>query len=168
MDNEQKIKQLENRVNELEKKFKSLENGFSIPPNIVEALISRGFQNVSNNELVLYSEGGVGANTFVSKYRVTKFCNKNEYYDYSNGIKHYSVNTSTDTCFSPNHGFNDGNYLSFLTTDSGVGLPSPIDTTLNTYYVINATQNTFQITIDGINPINLTDGGTGEQFAFAY
>lgn len=68
-----------------------------------------------------------------------------------------AVNTGTETITVPNHGFYNGQPIVFTATTIG-GL------FINTiYYVLNATQNTFQVTpiYGGSTPENLTSSGTG-------
>lgn len=160
-----KILQLEQRIMDLENKFKSLTNSTTIPIEIENALIGRGFQNVGDKELIVYYEAGVGANAFTEKYRVVKFRNKYVYYSYEDGLKQFTVNTTTNVIHSENHGFVDGRYLAFRTTDT---LPAGIDSLIDSYTVINATANTYQATIDGVNPVDITSAGSGDQYAFTY
>jgi len=68
-----------------------------------------------------------------------------------------SVNIGTETITVPNHGFYEGQAIIFTATTIG-GL------FINTiYYVLNPTQNTFQVTpiYGGNTPENLTSSGTG-------
>lgn len=55
---------------------------------------------------------------------------------------------------------NDGNRVFLVSTDT---LPSPLVDNVE-YYIINSTGTTCQISSDGINPIDLTDTGTGTQY----
>lgn len=163
MDNEEKIRILEAKVAELETKLNSLFSTSSFPLQLEDVLIRRGFYNLGERELTLYYSGGVGGNVFRSTHRLERFRNISSY-----GVIPYIVNTTDNTCYAPNHGFFDGRYISFLTTDPNVGLPAGLDSPITTYWVINATQDTFQVTTDGVNPVDITSTGTGDQYAYTY
>lgn len=68
-----------------------------------------------------------------------------------------AVDTGTETITVPNHGFYNGQPIVFTATTIGGLFVNTI------YYVLNATQNTFQVTIvyGGSTPENLTSSGTG-------
>lgn len=160
-----KIIALENEVRDLKTKLNSIFSLSNFPNELENILIQRGFQNVGESELQVTHEGGVGGNTFLNKYRQTKFRNKVEYYTYPDGVKQFTVNTTTNVCYCPNNGFIDGRYFLFETTGT---LPAGLDSTIDTYWVINATQDTFQVTTDGVNPVDITSIGTGDQYASTY
>lgn len=166
MENEEKIRTLEMKIIELETKLNSLFSISDFPLDIENILIKRGFYNIGDKELVVYYESGVGGQSFTEKYRTTKYREKNEYQSFSNsGLKPYTVNTTSNVCNSTNHGFTDGQYIVFRTTDT---IPGGLDSVITTYWVLNATADTFQVTSDGVNPIDITSSGAGEQYAFVY
>lgn len=165
MDTETRIKTLESKINELENKLLSLFSVSTFPLDLENTLIQRGFQNVGEKELSLYYSGGVSGKTFKENYRQVKYRNRNELITFREGIKIFTVNTTTNVCSSNNHGFIDGQYITFRTTDT---LPSGLDSLSDTYWVLNSTQDTFQVTIDGINAVDITSTGSGEQYAFIY
>ena len=156
---------LQQQIDELKKEIDKLKSPTTFPIEIENALIQRGFQNVGDKELVLYYEAGVGGNAFTEKYRLTKFRNRQEYESYGNGIKQFTVNTTTNIVTSQNHGFIDDQYISFRTTNT---LPVGLDSLIDTYKVLNATADTYQVTTDGVNPVDITSLGVGEQYAFVY
>ena len=164
-ENKNKIVSLENRVKELEDFIRSLKLPGTIPNEIVEAFIGRGFMNVGTNELVVYYEGGVGGNLFTEKYRTTRYGNKTEYLQYPGGIKLFTVNTTSNVCQSPNHGFLAGQYVVFRSTGT---IPAGLDSLVDTYTILSTTQDTFEVTTDGINPVDITDVGVGQHYAFAF
>ena len=164
MENE-KITRLERELNELKIKFNELFNSSTFPITLENVLIQRGFYNLSESEMLVYREGGVGGNMFESKIRRVKYRNVDEL---QNNLKPFIVDPTTDVFFSKNHGFKDGQYIEFYNTNQTGAFPSPINTLLNSYTVLNATQDTFKITTDGINPVNITKTGTGTFYATAY
>ena len=158
---ENRILQLEEQVNDLKTKYESLLSSSGISVELEEALIKRGFVNVNEKEIILYSEGGVGGNTFTNRYRLTRFRNKSDYTQYINGIRQFTVTLASDLINVPNHGYKDGQYLQFQTTDT---LPAGLDSLIDSYVVINATANTFQASVDGVDPVDITDIGVGEHY----
>lgn len=68
-----------------------------------------------------------------------------------------SVNDLTDTITVPNHGFYNGQAIVFSSTTIGGLFAGTI------YYVLNATQNTFQLTpiFGGTTPEDITSSGSG-------
>lgn len=69
-----------------------------------------------------------------------------------------NVNTGTDTFTITGHGFINGDTVKFIQTTT---LPSPLNA-IDTYYIINASTNTFQVsTLFGGPALNLTTVGSG-------
>lgn len=166
MENEEKIRVLEAKVAELETKLNSLFSVSSFPLQLEDVLVKRGFYNVGDNELITYYESGAGANSFTDVFRIVKYREKTEYHNFTNsGLKSFYVDTTANTCISPNHGFAVGQYIEFRTTDT---LPGGLDNTTSTYTILTATADNFTVTLDGVNPVDITSAGTGDQFAFTY
>lgn len=166
MENEKdKIIRLERELNELKTKFNELFNSSTFPITLENVLIQRGFYNIGDGFMFLYREGGVGGNMFESKVRTVKYRNVDEI---EGGYKPFIVDPTTDVFFSKNHGFKDGQYIEFFNTNPTGAFPSPINTLLYSYVILNSTQDTFKISTDGINPINITNTGTGTFYAIAY
>jgi len=168
MENEanNKIIALEQRITELENKLNSLFSISSFPSEIESVLIKRGFYNVGENELYVYYESGIAGKPFEEKYRIAQYREKSEYRNFTNsGLTNFYVNTTTNICNSPNHGFVNGQFIAFRTTDT---LPGGLDSLIATYRVLNATADTYQVTTDGINPVNITSAGAGEQYSFVF
>lgn len=164
MDNterDNRITQLEDELNDLKLKYEALLNSSTMPIELENTLIKRGFVNVGEKEIIVHSEGGVAMKVFTNKYRLTRFRNKSDYIEYINGIKQFTVTIASDLINVPNHGYTDGQYLNFQTTDT---LPAGLDPTLFSYVVLNATVNTFQASIDGVNPVDITTVGNGEHY----
>ena len=59
-------------------------------------------------------------------------------------------------------------YIEFFNTNPTGAFPSPIAPLVYSYVILNSTQDTFQISTDGITPINITNTGTGTFYAIAY
>lgn len=166
MENEQdKIIRLENELNDLKTKFNELFNSSTFPIILENVLIQRGFYNLSEGEMKVYREGGVGSNMFESKVRTVKYRNVEEI---EGGYKPFIVDATTNIFFSKNHGFKDGQYLEFYNTDKGGAFPAPIAPLTYSYVILNSTQDTFQISTDGVNPVDITNTGTGTFYAIAY
>ncbi len=164
-DEKDKIIRLENELNDLKTKFNELFNSSTFPIILENVLIQRGFYNLGEGEMKVYREGGVGGNMFESKIRRVKYRNVDEL---QNGLKSFIVNATTNVFFSKNHGFIDGQYIEFYNTNPAGDFPAPIAPLAFSYLVLNATQDTFQISTDGINPIDITNTGTGTFYAIAY
>lgn len=162
MDTETKnlIQQLKTRVTELENNYKNLQDSSKIPMVIENALVNRGFLKYDSD---LYYEAGAGGNAFhdiIVRYLNVKF-NLN----IPNPLRIFYVNVSTNICTSPAHGFADGNTVNLYTTNT---LPSGLDNPIMTYAILNPTDNTFQLTTDGVNPVDITSAGVGVHYAQAY
>lgn len=73
----------------------------------------------------------------------------------------FTVDTGDDTILDAGHAMDPGD-LVILRSD-GVDLPEPFDTygVAMVYSVLNTDTNEFQVTIDGVNAVNITDAGTG-------
>lgn len=155
-----KIAQLEQQIVELNRKFTLLTNFSTIPLEIENALIGRGFLKYDSD---IYYEAGAGGNAFHDifvKYGTQKF-NLN----IPNPLIAFTVNTSTNVCTAYNHGFADGNNINFYTTNT---LPGGLDSLILTYFILDTTDDTFRLTTDGVNPIDITSAGVGIQYAQAY
>lgn len=84
--------------------------------------------------------------------------------DYGNGLNTQTfingdVDTSTDTITITSHGFTDGQSVRFTSSNT---LPTGINQNV-TYYILNSTINTFQLTTsrDSTQALDLTSGGSG-------
>lgn len=84
----------------------------------------------------------------------------------------YTVNISTNVFTAQNHGFIDDIQVKVLSESQTEGVftspPSPLDDS-TPYYIINATTNTFQLSLTlGGSAIDITNGGTGNNFITLY
>jgi len=155
-----KIAQLENKIRELEDKFKLLTNYSTIPLDIVNAFVGAGFLKYDGN---LDFTGGVGGNVFPNIF--VKYANSRFLLSLPYPLTSFIANSTTDTCYAKGHSLNDGNTVVFYTTDT---LPEGLDSLIETYAIINATADTFQLTTDGINPVDITTDGVGIQYVQPY
>jgi len=159
-ENKNKIIELESKVKKLENIVESLKIAGTIPKEIVEAFVKRGFLMWDGD---ISFEGGVSGNTFQNIF--IRYLNQRFLQQLPYPLKRFTAVAATDTCHSIGHGFNDGNNVVFYTTDT---LPAGLDSLIVTYFIFNATADTFQLTTDGINPVDITDAGVGVQYAQVY
>jgi hypothetical protein len=151
---------LQNQINELKNEINNLKSSSTIPLDIQEALIGRGFLKYDGD---LNYVGGVSGQLFPNIF--IKYSNKRFLLPVGYPVYAFRADPATDTCYSPAHMLNDGNTVSLYTTDT---LPGGIDDPMETYAVLNPTNNSFQLTTDGVNPVNITDAGVGTQYAQPY
>lgn len=146
---EERIRQLENRINELERPNK-------LSDNLRKLLIAEGFLKFEK-ELWFTSGANIAIiNMFIkakdSDYVLSALPN-----DY---FKEFTVGISANTIITKGHGMPSGSQVVFYSTGT---LPSPLNNGIS-YYVINPTADTFQASIDGINPIDITNLGIGVHY----
>lgn len=150
--------QLIQRIEELERKIEELTSTTDLPLELKNALVRNGFLRFREN---VYYEGGASGNTF-----------KNIIVDYGNekivlapaGLFTpiaFTVNTGTDTCTSVGHPFSDDHQVFLSTTGT---LPAGLNS-VDSYWIISSTADTFQLSLDGVNPVNITSTGTGTHYA---
>ena len=159
-ENKNKIMMLEEKVKKLEDFVASLSIAGMIPKSFVEALITRGFLAWDGD---LTYEAGASGNTFNNIF--IRYLNQRFLQQLPYPLKRFTAVASTNTCHSIGHGFNDGNNVTFYTTDT---IPGGLDSLIDTYAIFNATADTFQLTTDGINAVDITTAGVGVQYAQAY
>jgi len=82
-----------------------------------------------------------------------------------NAISITNVNGGTSTFTANGHGLTNGTQIHVGVDDYLV--PSPINKG-QTYSVVNATTNTFQISLDGTNPLTLLDAGLGSIYVIRW
>jgi len=159
-ENKNKIAILEGKVKKLEDFVASLNIAGMIPKSFVEALITRGFLAWDGD---ISFEGGAGGNTFNNIF--IRYLNQRYLQQLPYPLKRFTAVAATNTCHSIGHGFNDGNNVTFYTTDT---LPGGLDSLIETYAIYNATADTFQLTTDGVSAVDITDAGVGVQYAQVY
>lgn len=147
---DEKIKQLENRIRELE-------NPFNINPRLREILISEGFIKV-DKILDFQLMAGVTFLTLIARVLDNDLvinAQPGSYY------KEFTVDISNDTLNSKGHGLSSSNQILLKSTGT---LPGGIDETIS-YYVVEETEDTFKIslTYEG-SPINITNSGIGTHY----
>lgn len=151
-----KISQLEQKVIDLETKYKNLLNFSSIPIEFEQALIKRGFLKFDS---ALNFYGGVSGNVFPNIF--VKYADKKSLISIHLPLISFYVTTGDDTCHAPAHGFSDGQQVILYSTGT---LPTGLDT-LASFYIMNATTDTFQLSTDGISVDDITDVGVGTHYA---
>lgn len=156
MDIQQQLDAMKSEIAELQK-FKADMMDFSqIPIEVQNALIARGFM-FFDSAVRFYG----GASGTFTDYIYAKYLNKKSLIQVTNGLVPFTVNITTDTVLSVNHGFSDGQQVILFSTDT---LPSGLDL-LTSYWVMNATADTFQLSSDNISVDDITDVGVGSHYA---
>lgn len=156
-ENKNKIIELESKIKKLEDMFNALKIAGTIPKEIVEAFIKRGFLAWDGD---LTYVAGAGGNTFQNIF--IRYLNQRFLQQLPYPLKRFTAVAATDTCHSIGHGFTDGSNVTFYTTDT---LPVGIDNPAGSYFIFNATEDTFQVTTDGISAVDITSAGIGVQYA---
>lgn len=152
---------MEERLQKIEKFIESLKSTNSFPKEVVDTLVYLGFLKFEKS---LTYDSGASGNTFeniIVKYKNTSSLLSSG--QLPRGFIVKSVSANTCTLLSSD--------IPDLTILEGVGvvlytdgtLPGGLDTAIP-MNIINATTDTFQFTIDNINPIDITDAGTGNQY----
>jgi len=87
---------------------------------------------------------------------------------FSTARRQFTLDHTTDTFTSAGHGLSNGDYGYVYSDASYLSVPTGMNTT-NTYFVINATTDTFQLsaTLGGAS-INATSNGSGNLFFHGY
>lgn len=152
------LQDLQNKIDELEKKVEELTSPTDLPLEFKNTLVKNGFLKFREN---VYYTGGASGNTF-----------KNIIVDYNTeqiviqpaGLFTpipFTVDTGTDTCNATAHPFSDDHQVFLSSTGT---LPAGL-TSVDSYWIINSTADTFQLSLDGVNPVNITSAGTGTHYA---
>lgn len=150
---------LQQQIDELRQEMNNLKSADTIPLEVQNAFIKRGFMKFDSN-LTFY--GGTKGMAFY--YIFTEFENQKALFSItpSTDFKIFSVNTSTEICTSLNHGFADGKQLLLYSTDT---LPGGLDAAGVSFWVMNTTTDTFKLSSDGTNVSNITSNGVGTHYA---
>lgn len=163
--NPQEIQQIKNRLSELEKwKAEKTTQQISFPLDIKSIeILAKNFMRILSK--ITYTAGATG-NEFTS-YLGRQ--DNQEFLVDGNPYIPYTVDISTNYISIPGYYMEEDKQVSFITTDTA---PSPIDaiTGAISYYVINSTGSTFQITtVRGSAPdiVNITSAGIGNQYLFS-
>jgi hypothetical protein len=159
------IQELQNKIEQLERKFEELAlwkmsrelQQLKEPLDQVSIdILKQFFMSIAAS--VEY-EAGVAGRVF------TTLQGKQGQYSFevgSTSLFQYSVNTSTDFLISPDIQVPDGTRIVVVTGEGGT---PPGGLSINTtYWLINSTGLTAQISTDGVTPINITSAGTGKQY----
>lgn len=159
---------LQNQVNELKQRLDNLSRADTIPVEIVEALISRGF--LKHDGEITFT-GGVGGNVFSQMF--IRYLQARSIIGFSPspfGFVVKSVSGNTCACTDSNVDMAEiesaGLPIFFYTTDT---LPGGLDNPVATYFIFNASGNEFQLTTDGgLTAVDITDVGSGVHFFSQY
>lgn len=161
------IQNLKNKIDELTNEINSLKRPETIPIEIVDAFIARGFLKYDTE--VQYS-AGVGAGTFLNM--LVRYLNTTAMISFGRKPFGFVVtSTSANTCSCADSSIDmaeleaSGNPIFFYTTGS---LPGGLDNPVATYYIFNASGSQFQLTTDGVTAVDITSFGTGSHYFLDY
>lgn len=146
---------LQEQVNELQKKVDALYNLGTLPDAVKDNLVENGFLLLNKNLVWTNASGDEFQNLFIQtpdKEVVAQAYNSSQY-------KQFNVNPATEVFTSNNHGLTNGTVVYVLSTGT---LPAPLNPTL-AYAIANATTDTFKLTQGG-SPVDITTLGNGFHF----
>lgn len=163
MDNNQEIEKLKNRIKDLESWREEKTRQQIKYPLDKESIniLNKDFMRIIS---VLSRLGGVGANVF------TEYLGKQEGYNFlvsENNYIPYSVDLLTNTVNIGNYYLDDDRAVDLITDDTP---PDPLSY-LTTYYVINSTGSTFNLTTvqgDAGSIVTITNKGSGNNYLVSY
>jgi hypothetical protein len=155
------LTQLKSEVAQLKKQVEDLYSNTGFPDVILDNLSRKGFVRINQilttpfttidgyESKYFYMFANIGTDKFVfSNISATDFVLP-------------TVSPSTDVFTANNHGFTDSNPVTVWSTTTP---PDPLANG-NTYYIRDATTNTFKLTDTiGGSAVNITDIGTGKLF----
>lgn len=145
---EERIRQLEERVRQLEKPTKLTDEWKKL-------LRAEGYLKY-RGELSFTSAANILYRLFILEAFGDPFTVS---VGWLSDFNEFKVDTATNTIISKNHGLADDKQIDFYSNGQ---LPSGIDGTAITYWVVNPTQDTFQVALTALGtPIDITSGGVG-------
>jgi hypothetical protein len=155
------LQQLKQEVAELKKKVEQFSNPALISEEFLRILTSKGFMRVIGGFGFNGATGREFKSLFVEHNNLsTATYNTNKTLlngDYVEFYKEVTANVN-DTLTSNNHGYANDDRVYFYSTGE---LPTPLTSSI-LYYVINASTNTFKVSVSsGGAAVNITDVGTG-------
>lgn len=152
---------MEERISQLEKRIKELEEPNFLNQKLKNLLITNGFV-FAENIIDFQSMAGVNFLTLMTKIKNQKIaidCYPGDY------LKEFFADVSNDLIVSKSHGLSNGTQITFKSSGT---LPAPISEQIS-YYVINANDNDFKISLtSGGTAINITDGGVGIHYWYYF
>jgi len=156
------ILELQEQVTKLSEKLEEFTNPALMPDVFVQTLIEKGFLRYTNEITTFTNASG---RDFISMF--VDYTNKTGLinFDPLSSYRIFTANVS-DVCTSIGHGLSNGFSVSIM--NQGGGLPAPLNTS-TTYYVINATTDTFKLaTSPGGTEIDITTVGTGTHYILPF
>jgi hypothetical protein len=151
---------MEERIKKIELFIESLKNPNTFPKEIKDTLINLGFLNFERS---LTYEGGAGGNTFEEIF--VRYLNQRRMISVSAlPFTYVVVSTSANTLSFIGTDINPldlgTTWVILYTTDT---FPGGLDLAVE-LLIINPTATTFQLSADGVNPIDITSLGVGTQY----
>jgi len=153
---------LQEQVNELQKKVDDLYDGNDISDLFQDMLQRSGFIQKSDTDIITYTNPS-GKDYFSSFVRsndrnYTLAFESDGYY-----VKVDRVDDTADTLIMTNHDFSNGNQVVLATTNT---LPGGLSIQ-TIYYIVNSTSNSVQLSLSlGGAAINLTSNGNGIHYLY--
>ena len=149
-----------NKVGELSKKLESLSSPASLPSDLVEALVQKGFIKYDNKKVITYTNPS--GKDFIAMF--ARYANETILINIE-PTENYSLIESIDVSGNiitiTNHGLSDTQMCYVATTNTAPGGLS----TQTIYYVRDATADTFKLALtSGGTAINITSVGAGNNY----
>jgi hypothetical protein len=160
---ENEMEQLKQRVKELQKKVDDLYSTAGFPEEVMRAMVKKGFFRVKDTLNTTFPT--VDGYDITYYYQFGDIGNREVVFsnlDINNFTRINSINTSTNVLTANGHGLGNGNPVTFRTTGTP---PSPL-LSGGTYYIADATANTFKLSSSstGTPIVNITNQGNGTHF----
>ena len=157
---EERLKKIEEHLKKIDDFIESLKNPNTFPKEIRDALINVGFLKFDGS---ISYEAGAGGNFFEEIF--VKYLNQRKMIGISQIPFTFVVaSISSNTCSFINTDISpldiQGQSIQLYTSGTlpgGLDLAVPLS-------IINCTATTFQISTDGVNPIDITSAGSGTQY----
>lgn len=157
MNPEEKIRQLETRVEELTRKINDLSNPATLSEEFMRALVLKGFLRANLSLDYISPSNNSWRTVFVD------FLNSNLAFTGVDNAYYIKFTAATSDVCTISGNIEDNTQVYLLSTNT---LPSPLSETVP-YYIINSTGSTFKLSTSlGGAAVNITDAGTGAHYLF--
>lgn len=157
---EERLKKIEEQIRKINDFIESLKNPNTIPKDIKDAFINAGFLKFDGS---IEYDAGAGGNHFEQIF--IRYLNQRRMLSVSPLPFTYVVSSVSDNTLSfvgtdINPLDLGTTYVLLYTTDT---FPGGLDLAIS-LLIINPTATTFQLSADGVNPIDITSVGVGTQY----
>ena len=146
---------MEERIRQLEERIRQLERPTKLTDKWKKLLMTEGYLKYKG-KLSCPSAAGILYQIFILEAFGNPFTVvAGSLSDYNE----FKVDVTNNTIISKNHGLADDKQIDFYSSGQ---LPGGIDAPGGTYWVVNPTQDTFQVALTAFGtPIDITSGGVG-------